>query len=97
MFKCIITFVGYVVSCITMRLIGQSLNLLGVTWYKILAWLIIGSLFSLTLWFIGTSVKNREKNIGKIFHVAAGVVWVLGFVVISANLEDLLLRLNGIQ
>ena len=71
--KVIISFIIYMVSCITIRLIGKSLNLLGVTWYEIIGWLITGSLFSLTLWFIGTLVKNKEKVIGKIFCIAAGV------------------------
>ena len=97
MFKCIIIFIAYIVSCVTVRLIGQNFDLLGVTWYEILGWLIIGSFFSLTLWFIGTSVKNKEKIIGKIFHVAAGVFWVLGFVMVSVDLDDLLLKLNGVR
>ena len=92
-----ISFLIYMVSCITIRLIGKSLNLLGVTWYEIIGWLITGSLFSLTLWFIGTLVKNKEKVIGKIFCIAAGVFWVLGFVMVSVDLEDLLLKLNGMR
>ena len=95
--KVIISFIIYMVSCITIRLIGKSLNLLGVTWYEIIGWLITGSLFSLTLWFIGTLVKNKEKVIGKIFCTAAGVFWVLGFVMVSVDLEDLLLKLNGMR
>lgn len=95
--KVIISFIIYMVSCITIRLIGKSLNLLGVTWNEIIGWLITGSLFSLTLWFIGTLVKNKEKVIGKIFCIAAGVFWVLGFVMVSVDLEDLLLKLNGMR
>ena len=95
--KVIISFIIYMVSCITIRLIGKSLNLLGVTWYEIIGWLITGSLFSLTLWFIGTLVKNKEKVIGKIFCIAASVFWVLGFVMVSVDLEDLLLKLNGMR
>ena len=34
--KVIISFIIYMVSCITIRLIGKSLNLLGVTWYEII-------------------------------------------------------------